>query len=230
MPFTKEFRKSISHHIDMKFLSCLRAQDGRLEFSTNDELKKEYAEYMEYKDHIFVMNFTSVDEYLGQLEEVAVAIRTFFAVPQHAMLYLAAAVSDFYIPKSKMPMHKIQSGDTLSLSLDPVPKMLGRLVNEWAPSSFVVSFKLETDETLLVEKATCAIERYGVHSVVANQLQTRRDVVRLVDGPVLLRNHSINGGCAVSVLYRPENESYIEGLLVSEIISRHKIFVEAAHT
>ena len=42
------------------------------------------------------------------------------------MLYLAAAVSDFYIPISQMPDHKIQSSNgPLSLSLQLVPKMLG---------------------------------------------------------------------------------------------------------
>ena len=39
-------------------------------------------------------------------------------------------------------------------------------------SAYVVSFKLETDETLVIEKAQKAIREYHVHLVVANQLQT----------------------------------------------------------
>ena len=58
--------------------------------------------------------------------------------------------------------------------------MLGKLTKEWAPHAFHVSFKLETDMDLVVSKARAAIEKYGVHLVVANQLQTRKNVVYLV--------------------------------------------------
>jgi len=41
-----------------------------------------------------------------------------------SIFYLAAAVSDFFIPREEMLEHKIQSsGDRLSLDLAPVPKM-----------------------------------------------------------------------------------------------------------
>ncbi len=33
-----------------------------------------------------------------------------------------------------------------------VPKMLGTLRNQWAPDAFLVSFKLETDEKILISK------------------------------------------------------------------------------
>ena len=42
----------------------------------------------------------------------------------------------------------------------------GELNRVWAPLAFVVSFKLETDELLLLPKAVAALERYGVHAVV----------------------------------------------------------------
>ena len=39
-----------------------------------------------------------------------------------------------------------------------VPKMLGSLRHKWAPEAFLVSFKLETDEGLLISKVTsCTI-------------------------------------------------------------------------
>ena len=53
---------------------------------------------------------------------------------RYGLVYLAAAVSDFYTPWSKLPEHKIQSGklhgasaeqEGLALALEPVPKMLG---------------------------------------------------------------------------------------------------------
>lgn len=92
------------------------------------------------------------------------------------MFYLAAAVSDFYVPWLELPEHKIQSrGGMLNLQLQQVPKCLGLLRNEWAPAAFHVSFKLETDEQLLLEKSKAAITNYGVHSVVANELNTRTE-------------------------------------------------------
>lgn len=72
-----------------------------------------------------------------------------------------------------MCLHKIQSSSGLELSLKQVPKMLSHLTSTWAPDSFVVSFKLETDQALVVSKAKSAIIKNNVHLVVANQLDVR---------------------------------------------------------
>ena len=53
-----------------------------------------------------------------------------------------------------------------------MPKLLG-MIKEWCPRAKVISFKLETDETLLEGKAQAAINKYGVDLVIANLLQTR---------------------------------------------------------
>ena len=54
---------------------------------------------------------------------------------------------------SQLEEHKIQSRNgPLELSLHRVPKMMGRLTKVWAPEATVVSFKLETDERILIEK------------------------------------------------------------------------------
>jgi phosphopantothenate---cysteine ligase (ATP) len=55
-------------------------------------------------------------------------------------------------------------------------------VNEWATQGFIVSFKLETDPSLLVPKARTALARYGHQVVVGNLLSTRKEVVWFV-GP-----------------------------------------------
>ena len=46
-----------------------------------------------------------------------------------------------------------------------------------------MSFKLETDEAILVKKAAGALGKYKMHCVVANMLQTRYDTVLLVTPP-----------------------------------------------
>lgn len=117
-----------------------------------------------------------------------------------------------------MVEHKIQSSKGgLTLELDDVPKMLQNLTSRWCPSAFVVSFKLETDPSLVVSKARRAIVNYGVHLVVANQLQTRRDVVYLV-APESTEESYIT-------INRPATEKSIEPLLVDMVIEQHDAFL-----
>uniref|UniRef100_A0A8C7C872 Uncharacterized protein n=1 Tax=Oncorhynchus kisutch TaxID=8019 RepID=A0A8C7C872_ONCKI len=54
------------------------------------------------------VEFSTLSEYLHHLKAAAQALRP---IGSKAMFYLAAAVSDFYIPTSKMPEHKIQSSN-----------------------------------------------------------------------------------------------------------------------
>ena len=57
-----------------------------------------------------------------------------------------------------MASDKIQSGgstgkqDGLTIQLKDVPKLLGD-VRRWAPKAYLVSFKLETDTSILMSKA-----------------------------------------------------------------------------
>lgn len=50
---------------------------------------------------------------------------------------------------------------SLQVSFNLVPKMLEPLVSLWVPDAFVVSFKLETDESILISKARGALEKYS---------------------------------------------------------------------
>lgn len=77
--------------------------------------------------------------------------------------------------------HKIQSDEgTLTLRLEPVPKVIRPLVKTWCPDAFVVSFKLETDAALLMDKARAALQRYQHNCVVANVLSERRHRITIV--------------------------------------------------
>lgn len=116
-----------------------------------------------FKDQLIMVPFTSLSDYLWLLRAAA---QEMHVLGPAALLYLAAAVSDFYIPAKQMPDHKIQSSNgPLSLSLHLVPKMLGPLVTVWAPNAFVVSFKLETDEKMLEMKARESLRKYHHHVI-----------------------------------------------------------------
>lgn len=76
------------------------------------------------------------------------------------MMYSAAAVSDFYIPLDVMTTHKIQSSEgSPILPLTNTPKMLLLVTKEWIPEAYTISFKLETDPSILLAKATSAIRK-----------------------------------------------------------------------
>uniref|UniRef100_A0A453T787 DNA/pantothenate metabolism flavoprotein C-terminal domain-containing protein n=2 Tax=Aegilops tauschii subsp. strangulata TaxID=200361 RepID=A0A453T787_AEGTS len=122
--------------------------------------------------------FTTIFEYLQLLQLVSTAMN---CLEHHGMFYCAAAVSDFYVPWESMAKHKIQSaGGPLNMQLNQVPKMLFILRNHWAPSAFCVSFKLETDPDILIQKAEAALRKYGMNVVVANELANYKDVVVMV--------------------------------------------------
>mmetsp|Transcript_28408 Transcript_28408/g.76952 ORF Transcript_28408/g.76952 Transcript_28408/m.76952 type:complete len:509 (-) Transcript_28408:138-1664(-) len=141
---------------------------------------------------ILTIPFRSVEDYLARLQLSSECLRDSRAL---AVFYLAAAVSDFYVPLAERSHHKIQSraipdkdsgsvlskqdssGSCLNLKLWPVPKVMGLLRSKWAPDAFVCSFKLETDKAILRQKAEGAVEKYGCHMVIGNLLKTRHDQV-----------------------------------------------------
>jgi phosphopantothenate---cysteine ligase (ATP) len=89
-----------------------------------------------------LLDFVTVHDYLFQLRLLAHCLQPLGA---SALYYLAAAVSDFHIPPSRMSEHKIQSmggGNSLTIIMDPVPKFLHHLVQKWAPTATIISFKV----------------------------------------------------------------------------------------
>lgn len=127
---------------------------------------------------MLILTFVTVNDYLFLLREVSQAMGS---LGPHAMYYLAAAVSDFFLPRQRMYEHKIQSGKgSLLIEMDQVPKILKPLVADWTLGGFIVSFKLETDQTLIIPKARQALERYGHQVVIGNDLYHRKYRVVLV--------------------------------------------------
>ena len=69
--------------------------------------------YRRAKAHnlLLLLPFTTITSYLFTLREIALCMRP---LANMAMFYLAAAVSDFFVPPSRMVEHKIQSGNISS--------------------------------------------------------------------------------------------------------------------
>jgi len=185
---------------------------------------------------LLLIPFTTVTSYLFLLKEIAVRMQV---LGNSALFFLAAAVSDFFVPPERMAEHKIQSGDVpgqkdeeaaattnngkLVIDLDPVPKFLKRLVEGWAPEAMIISFKLETDPTLLLFKCRQALERYRHHLVIGNLLSTRKFEVVFVD---MATDHWVR----VSEAAKGEEQAEIESLIVPEVVRRHEVTILSGRT
>lgn len=177
---------------------------------------KQFQASVEDAGALLALPFTSVDDYFFLLKLVAESVAPWH---ERALFFLAAAVSDFYIPQQELATHKIQSrAGPLTLTLTPVPKLLGVLRRQWAPRAFVVSFKLETDWDLLRSKAQQAIDKYGVHLVVANELHSRFDEVLLIP-------NAQGGKGGERVVERPKDDPDIESTLVDAVAGVHFKFI-----
>jgi len=88
--------------------------------------------------------------------------------PGHDMLVMAAAVADWR-PVNTAPGKIRRSDGPLTVSLEPVPEILGSLQRR--PDQFVVGFALEPREEL-IESARSKLQRKRADCVVANPLQT----------------------------------------------------------
>ncbi|CAG0921030.1 unnamed protein product [Notodromas monacha] len=160
------------------------------------------------------VGFSTLCEYLWHLRRIA---KSADQCGSRALVYLSAAVSDYYIPFDKMEEHKVQSGcEALTLHLEPVPKMVYPLRNEWCPKAFVVTFKLETQQDLLADKSRSALLRYGHQLVVGNLLDTRRREVFIYDQ---------NGSVRLKLSDAEFTEgAEIEDKIISEVVTRHRHF------
>lgn len=102
-----------------------------------------------HQGRILFLSFQTVAEYLYSLRQIAVSLSSF---GKRVIIFLAAAVSDFYAPYSALPEHKISpdykeednpsSHQPYILKLEQVPKCLGLLKSNWAPDAYVVAFKM----------------------------------------------------------------------------------------
>lgn len=216
---TKSFEPFTRHFSGQQFLDMLDINENGENSSISvrpdsvDVLLPILQRYKQAQEsnRLLYINFTSVSDYLWLLRAACECLAPF---EKRALLFLAAAVSDFYVPEEEMPTHKIQSTGAPKISLELVPKILKPLVTSWVPQAFVVSFKLETDDSLLIAKSREALVKYNHKLVIANVLQTRRHRVVMVSPSA---SHEIT-------LTKEQAHSglEIEEPIVSEVARRHE--------
>jgi len=218
-------------HKQNNFLDYLTYNEETNSVQVIDEYNEQIANVLRLhaeankKGLLLKIAFQSIHEYLFLLKGAAQALE---ASGSRALIYSAAAVSDFYIPFAKMVEHKIQSGSGgLDLHLEPVPKMLGLLSNEWAPRAFVVSFKLETEEALLATKACKSLRHYGHQLVIGNLLQSHKDQVLLFPKGCEKAKEPSASKILRRTAKQIETNEDIEKSLVVEVIKMHDSFISS---
>ncbi|KAG8763681.1 hypothetical protein FRC12_008449 [Ceratobasidium sp. 428] len=182
-PFSRHYSHTTNPFLD--FLELSPGADGEQPNITvappeRARLAEVLATYQEVHraKTLHTLTFVTVNDYLYLLRGISGAMGS---IGRRGLYYLAAAVSDFFVPRKRLSEHKIQSKKgSLIIEMDQVPKILKPLVSEWTSEGFFVSFKLETDKGLLVPKARAALERYGHQVVIANRLDNRKFEVTFV--------------------------------------------------
>ncbi|CAM1502160.1 Fc.00g041440.m01.CDS01 [Cosmosporella sp. VM-42] len=195
LPYSRHY----SHATDCFLDFLTEGEGGSVEVRKESEegVKDVLRKYRKARDDnmLLTLPFVTIVDYLHELREIASLMRP---LGRAGLLYLAAAVSDFFVPPDRIAEHKIQSTNAvktaedeetfdnfdsspavprskrLIVDLDPVPKFLKNLVDGWAPEGMIVSFKLETDPAILVHKARYSLDRYQHHLVIGNLLSTRK--------------------------------------------------------
>ncbi|KAI7900016.1 DNA/pantothenate metabolism flavoprotein [Cokeromyces recurvatus] len=212
-------------HSHLGFLDYFEAkEDGSVQACPQyaDKMRKVLLKYSEAKksNRLLMLDFVTLSDYLFKLQA---GTKILSRLGERAMYYLAAAVSDFFIPSQKMVEHKIQSREGgLTLTLDQVPKFLKPLVSNWASKGLIVSFKLETDTALLVPKARQALTRYGHQVVIGNMLKTRKQTVTLIT-----RESEKVLSLTPEQL---ESNIEIESKIITELVQIHEYWMSSGHT
>ncbi|EDO16746.1 hypothetical protein Kpol_1003p52 [Vanderwaltozyma polyspora DSM 70294] len=222
------YNRIFTHNLNTLFLDYFH-NDGSLSENFKETILRNrelYDKYLNRESRLLLLPFTTVNQYLWSLKSIAKLLDS-----SGCLFYLAAAVSDFFVPFSRLPKHKIQSrayGELsnddsensnsattpegkLIINLDPVPKFLRRLVESWAKQAMIVSFKLETDESILIYKSTQALDRYNHQLVIGNLLQSRNKEV------VFVTSDNREGRW----IKKTDEVSSLEEVIIPEVIKAH---------
>nr|AGU68080.1 phosphopantothenate---cysteine ligase [Angomonas deanei] len=180
VPFRRVF-----NHLETEELFSATVEGKEVSGAARQELAHMSSLYEKSKRLVTTVLFDNVVEYLYLLRGVSQLLcdpaRAFNRSP--LIFFAAAAVSDYYIPREKMSREKISGGDGLTIHLENVPKVLGVLQDDWLhrsvdlPPAFTVTFKLETNEETMHQKAQKNLNSYRCGAVVANMLQTYKEKV-----------------------------------------------------
>lgn len=210
----EESLKPFSRHFPNIFNSLKLDETGEQVICDIPNLPQILKEKFKYEDKILYIPFKTFDQYMTRLEQICIHLNP---LGSRAMVYLAAAVSDFVV--TELPTHKIASNSEFNLELSVAPKVIEKVVNSFVPKAFIVSFKLETDESKLIPKAKAALTKYGHQLVIANMLATRKHKVTLV-------RKDIEESEEIVLPVPQSNQTEIESIIIDRVGALHQKFID----
>jgi phosphopantothenate-cysteine ligase len=167
-------------------------------------------------NRLIEVQYVTVFEYLLLLELCCKALNV---LKGNAMIFAAAAVSDFYIPHNMMAEHKIQSRDIqhgeLQITLQQTPKMLGKIKSEWCPQAMLITFKLESDKEIIFYKVSEAFRMYHMDIVVSNLLTSYEQRVHIHERDTHAEN-------LAGIVLEKQGDTIIEVQLIDALVEKHK--------
>ena len=191
---------------DFVATNFIRNPDGN--FGCNTKLNAMLSEKSKFNDSLLEISYNTVTEYISLLIDVTKMAQK---LENRVLIFLAAAVSDYYIPWHEMSEHKISSdAERLQMSFVKVPKAIGYLKGSYCAKGTMISFKLETDPERLLHKAKKALSRYCHDGVVANELKSRYEKACLILPDGMMEN-----------IERGSGENPIEKVIVESVIKVH---------
>ncbi|CAL2036988.1 unnamed protein product [Caenorhabditis brenneri] len=210
----EESLKPFSRHFPNIFNSLTLDETGEHVICDIPNLPQILKEKVKYEDKILYIPFKTFDQYMTRLEQICIHLNP---LGSRAMVYLAAAVSDFVV--TELPTHKIASNSEFNLELSVAPKVIEKVVNSFVPKAFIVSFKLETDESKLIPKAKAALSKYGHQLVIANMLATRKQKVTLV-------RKDTEDSEEIVLPVSQSNQTEIESIIIDRVSALHQEFID----
>jgi phosphopantothenoylcysteine decarboxylase / phosphopantothenate---cysteine ligase len=148
----------------VRFLS--NRSSGRMGYALAEAAHKRGA------DVVVIAGVTSVEPPSGvnvitalSAEEMREAVMR--EISQATVFIAAAAVAD-YRPATRAPVKLKKSGESVTLTLEPTPDILGEVAANRRNGLLVVGFAAETDD--LIKHARTKLERKGLDAIVANDV------------------------------------------------------------
>uniref|UniRef100_A0AC35TRX8 DFP domain-containing protein n=1 Tax=Rhabditophanes sp. KR3021 TaxID=114890 RepID=A0AC35TRX8_9BILA len=213
-PYERNY-KDLFERLTVDVNDCLKIDDALYYNRFIEDLK----EKNRFKNNLLMISYDHLNEYV---ECLGFLLEELQVLSHKLLVYLAAAVSDFYLKEDEMPHHKIQSkGGNLILNLTTVDKESIQELLAKRKDAFMATFKLETNESLLIEKGKRAFENYKHNVVIGNILDKRKTEI------VIMTNHSstldeINQDWIRLTEEEINNNVEIEEKLVEKLINIHK--------
>jgi phosphopantothenate-cysteine ligase len=137
--------------------------------SMRDVLRK--YRYAKQNNLLLILPFTTVTEYMFELRALAHIMKPLGA---NAMFYLAAAVSDFFIPRERMAEHKIQSSE--------IPAHLTTTINTATQTEIEEEETIQDDEIYTGYNEEAEAEEHKSKKLIIDLDPVPKFLHRLVDG------------------------------------------------